>query len=214
VYGLRRGLEFLDRETGLPQQPIAGCVVDNTIIGRAAGHNGRIKEFIAERGLPGNSFKRWEKELFDLKGYYGRRKKTERPIHLAFGGPVAKSPDGKYTLRLVTTPREQPKGEPLHVALDRLEAKSPEAKAMLRFVTTPPEESEGKPRYYPAIVITAGGVDHKPVMLLQEGQMDCFWGPAESGFAVIRCRWEETLIFTAVDLRRGRVLREETTRLK
>ena len=87
TYGLRRHdeIEFLDRETGLPFEPVAGCVVNETIHGRAAGHNDRIREFIAERGLPRNSFKRWEKDLFDLKGYYdaGRRRRDHSTWLLA-----------------------------------------------------------------------------------------------------------------------------------
>jgi hypothetical protein len=65
IYGLRRSPEFLDRKTGLPCKVIAACVVNDTLVGRAAGHNDRINEYIVERGLPSNSFKRWEKELFD-----------------------------------------------------------------------------------------------------------------------------------------------------
>ena len=99
-------LELLDRRTGLPLYGIAGCKVDDAIIGRAEGHNHRIDEVIAKRGLPSNSFKPWEKELFDLKGCYQTRSKTEKSFRLALGGPPAKSPDGKCTLRLVKTQLE------------------------------------------------------------------------------------------------------------
>ena len=110
IYGLRTSLEFLDRETGIPLEPIAGCVVDNAILGRADGNNNRIKEFIAERGLPSNSFKRWEKDLFDLRGYYEKRTEKERPFHVSLDGPAAQSADGEYTLRLVKTQHKQRDG--------------------------------------------------------------------------------------------------------
>jgi hypothetical protein len=105
VYGLRRGGDNLDRETGLPYEPIAGCVVDDTILGRANGHNARIKESIAAHGLPANSFKRWEKDLFDLKGYVETHLKAGPAVPLKVDGPAAKSPDGKHSIRVakVTT---------------------------------------------------------------------------------------------------------------
>ncbi len=101
IYGLRRSPEFLDRKTGLPCDVIAGCVVNDTLVGRAAGHNARINEYIVEQGLPSNSFKRWEKELFDLKGYFEKRAKTAKPHRLSLGGPAAISPDGESAIWLV-----------------------------------------------------------------------------------------------------------------
>ena len=121
---------------------------------------------------------------------------------------MAKSPDGEYTLRLVTTLRERSKGKPPHVVVDGLVAKLPEAKDLLRLMITPREESDGKPRYDPAIVITAQDVEQKPVLFIREGVMDCFWGPKESGFAVIRCKAEHSLHFLALDLNRAKTLRE------
>jgi hypothetical protein len=58
VYGLRPESENQDQETGLPYQGIAGCLVDERIVGRAVGHNERIAEYIKEHGLPSNSSKR------------------------------------------------------------------------------------------------------------------------------------------------------------
>jgi hypothetical protein len=58
VYGLRPESENQDQETGLPYQGIAGCLVDERIVGRAVGHNERIAEYIKEHGLPSNSTKR------------------------------------------------------------------------------------------------------------------------------------------------------------
>ena len=58
VYGLRPESENQDQETGLPYQGIAGCLVDERIVGRAVGHNERIAEYIREQGLPSNSSKR------------------------------------------------------------------------------------------------------------------------------------------------------------
>jgi hypothetical protein len=57
VYGLRPASENQDQETGLPYQGIAGCLVDERIVGRAVGHNERIAEYIKEHGLPSNSSK-------------------------------------------------------------------------------------------------------------------------------------------------------------
>jgi hypothetical protein len=177
-HGLRRlDAPLLDRTTGLPIELIAGCVVDSSILGRAAGHNKRIEEFIAKRGLPTNSFKRWEKDLFDLKGYYEKRSKTENPERLRIGGPAAKSPDGKYALRLV---KEQLKGP------------------------------DGTLSDHSSVVISVDDVDQGAVLLIYGENVDCLWGPKGAGFAVIRGkgegRWQE---FTALDLKRGKLLRDE-----
>ena len=75
IYGLRRSPEFLDRSTGIPFEIIGDCVIDVETKGRADGHNGAIRKYVKERGLPSNSFKRWEEELFDLAGYYKLRAK-------------------------------------------------------------------------------------------------------------------------------------------
>lgn len=39
----------VDQETGLPLVPIAGCVVDDSIMGRMNGYNDRIKEWAAQQ---------------------------------------------------------------------------------------------------------------------------------------------------------------------
>jgi hypothetical protein len=94
TYGLQVGSNNLDRETGLPLNPIAGCVVDETIEGRTTGHNARIRKYIEWFGLPSNSLKAWETELFDLCGFFGARWKAGHSIYLRAGGPAAISPDG------------------------------------------------------------------------------------------------------------------------
>jgi hypothetical protein len=94
-------LEFLDRGTGLPIKVIAGCVISEENIERAKGHDDRIRRYVAEKGPPDNSFKRWEKDLFDLKRYYEVRMETETPLRLILGRPAVKSSDGKYAVRLV-----------------------------------------------------------------------------------------------------------------
>jgi len=69
TYGLRRDLSLFDRTTGLPLLAIAGCMVDDHTVRRAQGHNDTINRYIAQRGLPPNSFKPWEWELYHLKKY-------------------------------------------------------------------------------------------------------------------------------------------------
>lgn len=96
--GLQLGLEHLDRETGIPIRPIAGCGVDDEILGRSFGHNKTLSDSMKLRGLPANSFKRWEKELFGLEAYFIARSKQQAPVRPKAGGPVLKSPDGKFTI--------------------------------------------------------------------------------------------------------------------
>jgi hypothetical protein len=52
VYGLGRGFWNIDPSTGIPFEPIAGCVVDDWIIGRARGHNDTMHALVARYGLP------------------------------------------------------------------------------------------------------------------------------------------------------------------
>ena len=108
--GLRLSLENLDKDTGLPFRFIAGCVIDDQIVGREQGHDAKIREHIKLHGLPASSFKRWQKELFALKEYYIARTKTEKPIPLAVGGPECVSVDEKVTVTPVQTPFKKDDG--------------------------------------------------------------------------------------------------------
>jgi hypothetical protein len=99
TFGLRTLFENLDKDTGLPIQAIAGCVIDDGIIGRRAGHDDAVTAHIKLHGLPPNSFKRWEKDIFELKEFFDRESKTTPPTRLKDGGPTLKSPDGKFTIR-------------------------------------------------------------------------------------------------------------------
>jgi len=101
--GLNVGTDFelLDRETGLCFRSF-GCVVDDELAGRMEGHNKRIAEYVRGHGLPKYSFKPWEKELFGLKKYFEGRCRTQKPARLTAGGPAVVSPDGEYTVKLVT----------------------------------------------------------------------------------------------------------------
>jgi hypothetical protein len=177
TYGLRdEGVGLLDRKTGLPLKVIAGCAVDREIEGRAAGHNARVREYIADRGLPSNSFKRWEKQLFDLKGYYEERARTEKPHRLTPGDLAAECPDGIHALRVEKVQHR---------------------------------EEDGALSVRSSVIISVGPVDHKALDHWIEGDMDLFWGPKGSGFAVIRCVEKQTRSFMALDLRRGKLLRWE-----
>ena len=101
-YGLVTALSSLDKETGVPYKPIAGCLVSDEILGRAAGHNERILELLKQRGkLPG-SFKPWMDKLANLKEFFEAQAKAEPPLTLTPGGPPVTAPDGKTTLRLLT----------------------------------------------------------------------------------------------------------------
>ena len=178
VYGTRELGEFIHRNTGLRYKAIAGCVADEAIEARAAGHNQRIKELITNRGLPKNSFKPWEKELFDLKSYYDVRIKTEKPFRLTVGGKAATSPDGKYEVRLIKRPVNQPDGTTVE--------------------------------FSSLVVVIDGNKEGRQIRML-ENEMDCIWGPKNSGFALVRISYgkKDLSEFKAVDLIRGEPLRKE-----
>ena len=56
----------VDRETGLPINVVSGCVVQAGEGPRIKGHNDHIAQFIRWHGLPRNTLKPWENELFNL----------------------------------------------------------------------------------------------------------------------------------------------------
>jgi hypothetical protein len=114
VYGMRAPGN-LDRETGLPKVQIAGCEVDDSILGRAAGHNDLIREHIQRNGPPAYSFKRWERELFDLKSFF----EGSPAVKAAIGDRPRWSPDGKYALQLVVQPEADGKKRSAWKILDR-----------------------------------------------------------------------------------------------
>jgi hypothetical protein len=104
VFGLRMGDEDLDRKTGLPYKTIAGCAIDSHVLGLAAGHDERINAHINTHGLPPNSFKKYEGDLFDLLGFFDRESKAHQPARLTVGDAILKSPDGRYSIRAVEKP--------------------------------------------------------------------------------------------------------------
>ena len=114
TFGLQMSLEHLDKVTGLPIQPIAGCEIDNEILGRSAGHNEAVMEHVKLQGPPPNSFNRWSKDLFDLKEFFDRESKTVHPTPLKPGGRTLKSPDGRFTIRPVQTESKNDDGTIRH----------------------------------------------------------------------------------------------------
>lgn len=111
TYGLRMTSNLLDEETGLPYETIAGCIVNDSIVGRAAGNYDAIREFIAKNGPPANSMKPWMKDLDDLAAFVKARREAEPVVRLTPGDRGSKSPDGKYTARIVPTAQKGPDGQ-------------------------------------------------------------------------------------------------------
>ena len=82
----------IDRETGLR---LAGshAMIAGESRTRDTGHDDHIRQYIRWNGLPRNSFKPWERDLFDLKKFFDRRSKSEEPERLADSGPFVLSPN-------------------------------------------------------------------------------------------------------------------------
>jgi hypothetical protein len=103
VYGFMSSYINLNKETGLPNRAIAGCVIDMSIRARSEGHNDRIRQYIEENGVPSYSRKKWERELYDLKAYFKERTKKENPNLLEINGSKITSSNNKYSLHLEDT---------------------------------------------------------------------------------------------------------------
>jgi hypothetical protein len=91
----------IDLETGLPTRMRSGCVSRRGDSEWVKGHNDRIAQHIRWHGLPKNTLKPWEQDLFNLHRYFDDRSGTDVPSRLLAGGPAAVSPDGRNSVQLV-----------------------------------------------------------------------------------------------------------------
>ena len=99
--GLRRGdICDIDQDTGLPVQS-PGCQTDVSYDERMKGHNDHIAQYIRWHGLPKNTLKPWEDELFNLARCFDDKSRIDVPSQLYAGGPAMVSPDGRNRVRLV-----------------------------------------------------------------------------------------------------------------
>lgn len=97
VYGLGPRGQTLDLETGLNETAIAGCIVSDFILGRADGHNKRIRELINKHGIPAYSRKKHEGVLFALAQFFSTRAPSEIEI-LHIGGHDVMLGNGRIRL--------------------------------------------------------------------------------------------------------------------
>jgi hypothetical protein len=91
----------VDQATGLPIAPVCGCVVQVGERERVRGHDDHIAQYIRWHGLPRNSYKRCEAELFHLKRFFDARSQVATPEPLLVDGPALVSLDRSYTVRRV-----------------------------------------------------------------------------------------------------------------
>ena len=102
--GLRKGdLCNIDQDTGLPLDH-PGCMGDVSYDEWMAGHNDHIAQYIRRHGLPKNTFKPWEKDLFNLARFFDDRSRIDVPKRLVAGGPALVSLNGRNGVRLVPNP--------------------------------------------------------------------------------------------------------------
>jgi hypothetical protein len=193
TFGLNHSLlvEHLDRESGLYYSSF-GCVIDDDIVGRVKGHNARIAESIRDNGVPKNSFKPWDKELFGLAQYFEIRSRTEKPVRLTMNGPSARSPDGKFVVKLVK-----------HDLLHEL-SEPPAANG------EPPAKPDETIKPTPFLLVGEQDVQANWIWFFGE-EPELVWGPKDSWFAVLRVksRTGDVPDFVAVDLRGKREIRHE-----
>lgn len=100
--------------------------------------------------------------------------------------------------------------KPESLTIDGPARKSPDGSCTVRIVLREDERPDGKITKSPWLEIRGEG--RKPEVVILAGAGDTFklfWGPKESGFAVLAWRHSETDLFEAVDLQRGGSLRVE-----
>ncbi len=91
----------IDENTGLLLHWAYGCRPDQCDLELVKGHNDRVAQYIRWHGLPRNTLKPWEKELFHLKPFFDNRSPPDSLARLVANGPRLVSPDGRNSVRLV-----------------------------------------------------------------------------------------------------------------
>ena len=76
---------------GFPVRGLSCCVIRTSDSEWVKGHNDHIAQYIRWHGLPTNTFKPWERELFDLYRYFEVRSRTNVPTRLLADGPAVVS---------------------------------------------------------------------------------------------------------------------------
>lgn len=82
----------LDVETGLPLRPIAGCLVDDGILGRAEGYNATVRGALAQHGALRGSLSPWRELIVDPAAHLGADPARPEP-------GVFHDPSGSHRLR-------------------------------------------------------------------------------------------------------------------
>lgn len=115
---LLRDICNIDRDTGLPFCRSGGCVIREGDLERMQGHNDHIEQYIRWHGLPRNTFKPWEDELFHLKQCFDHLSRADAPKRLYAGGPPMVSPDGMQSVQPVAVVKEDgSQGDSLKVVI-------------------------------------------------------------------------------------------------
>jgi hypothetical protein len=89
----------IDRDTGLPFARVFGCVIEEGDFERVRGHNDHIAQYIRWHGLPRNTLKQWEEDLFDLKRWFAVQSRAVAPKRVLAGGPALVSTDARNSVR-------------------------------------------------------------------------------------------------------------------
>jgi hypothetical protein len=105
------GSDNLDRGTGLPILRCFGgycSLADYDIDARTRGHNDCITNYIRWHGLPANTLRPWEDQLYNLRRFFEEHSRTEAPKPLRANGSTVVSPDGLNSVRVLSYPQGQP----------------------------------------------------------------------------------------------------------
>jgi hypothetical protein len=99
TFGLHRRGSWVDTASGLMIRPIAGCVVNDSIVNTAYGYDDYIAIWVNTKGIPAYSLKKWNINFSDPRSYFEECAAKKATIPAPMNGAPVRSPEGQFELR-------------------------------------------------------------------------------------------------------------------
>ena len=181
LYSYGIGASFgLDEESGLPQWPVAGCVVGSWTRGLVDAHNKKILALVDQKGLPDDQLSRNRRLIKNPEMWFQKLAKDFPPFSIIKGHDPIFSPDKSLSLSLVGPDLSTPKSQRLLFKFhDRDKTPTPQTRHL-------PGNSE--------LVWYVG---------LEVERVELFWVADSDRLAVLAYQTEGGITYSVADLKTG-----------